>query len=572
MPNSGFENVRFEFEANCEKAWQDEKTGKMYVKAVASDDRLDLQRDRMGRPALDKMAAAAKRGVPFLETHRSTFEFGKTVDGEITQVEEGGKKVNKFIATVELDPEFPQARKLFKEVASGVCKRQLSIGGKLNLKNRDAVAIEMTPSGLARTINDLDLDHIASTREKHAANPRTSFLEAIAKAMDDAEQDGWEPEVSEAVAKTVAAQGENVEDVKAGMSIFAKLGKLFKGGGSPMAGKAEDKKTPESTTAPEESTTEGSKTPMTAPEKEVKVKPAEAPAIAEKAVEAPKLVARKAEATSAHDLASDIAILLAKRAKSYAGKVEKTPDALEFDRTLYNGLWSMRFMLAKEVEKDGGAELGADEKAPLSSISDGGLYAPRDLSGAKVSGAYIPDKAPAGADTSVGTSAVTDSRTLPPPGGELKATAPSPKEAMKATMDALSAAAKLPQMNDTALWKDASEFQKSLNESLEKALAGQTEVTKNLVLSAFDKMVEKSEQDKSEIQKSVDGLGSIVNKVNEALAEAQARVVRLEKAGGVSHSGPRGASDETAPAAASKKGGLWTGLFGKAQSEALGKY
>lgn len=563
-----FENVRFEFEATCDKAWQDEKTGKMYVKAVASDDKLDLQRDRMGKTALDKMAAAAKRGVPFLETHRSTFEFGKTVDGEIISVNEGGKMVNKFVATVELDSEFPQARKLFKEVALGTCKRQLSIGGKLNLKNRDAVSIEMTPSGLARTINDLDLDHIASTREKHAANPRTSFLEAIAKAMDDAEADGWEPEVSETVAKTVAAQGESVEDVKAGMSIFAKMGRLFKSGkgGDTMTTKAAKPGSEEETTTTTEDTTTKAGT-----EKEVKVVAA---AIAEKV--AVKLPVRKAEETSAHDLVSDIAILLSKRATSYDGKTEKAADALEFDRALYNGLWSMRFMLAKEIEKDMGATLGADEKAPMSSISDGGLYAPRDLSAGKVSGAYIPDKAPKGADTDIGSSGVTDAKRNIQAGGEVKDTAPTAKAAFKSTMDALAAAAKLPQSDDQLLWgKDFTPemLQKSVGDTVQKAISEQTEVTKNLVLSAFEKMMEESGKDRAEVKKSVDGLGAALNTLGGQLTEAEARVSRLEKGGGISHSGPRGASDTTAPArGGDRKGGLWTGLFGKAADEALGKY
>ncbi|HUU21629.1 MAG TPA: hypothetical protein VM389_03755, partial [Phycisphaerae bacterium] len=66
-------SVSFEFDATVDKAWQDKTTGKMHVRAVASDDQLDLQRDKMSTMALEKMAQMAQRGVPLLETHRHTF-------------------------------------------------------------------------------------------------------------------------------------------------------------------------------------------------------------------------------------------------------------------------------------------------------------------------------------------------------------------------------------------------------------------------------------------------------------------------------------------------------------------
>jgi len=148
--------------------------------------------------------------------------------------------------------------KLYKEVANGNCPRQLSIGGKLNLKNRDSVTVEMTPSGLSRTINDLELDHIASTREKHAANPRTSFLEAISKALDDAEQAGWS-------GLTKSDNSPDDEDVRVGMGVLASLGntvrKMF--GGRDMH-KEDQPMTPPASTPPEETTTP-KETPAGAP-------------------------------------------------------------------------------------------------------------------------------------------------------------------------------------------------------------------------------------------------------------------------------------------------------------------
>ena len=238
--NNSLDNVKFEFGAHYEKAWQDEETGKMFIRAVASDDRLDLQRDRMSGDALQKMADAAKSGVPFLETHRSVFGFGKTTNGKVVDMkDEDGKDVRKFFVEVELNGEYPQARELFREIAGGGCTKQLSIGGKLNLKNRDAVTVEMTPSGLSRTINDLDLDHIASTRHKQAANPRTNFVEAIAKALDEAQESGgWEPVITEKESLAMAGATvqnaplvmDNNNDIQTGAQILASLGRLANNG------------------------------------------------------------------------------------------------------------------------------------------------------------------------------------------------------------------------------------------------------------------------------------------------------------------------------------------------------
>jgi len=180
------EFVNWEADALVTKAYQDDK-GKMHVIAVASDDGIDLQKDQMTTDALEKMAAQALKGVPLLESHRSTFEFGKSVHGTVgNKKDEDGKIIKQLVVDVELDGEFPQSRKLFKEIQSGGCARQLSIGGKLNLKNKSAISIEMTNKGLVRKIHDLDLDHIACTRQNQAANPRTNFVEALMKSIDEA--------------------------------------------------------------------------------------------------------------------------------------------------------------------------------------------------------------------------------------------------------------------------------------------------------------------------------------------------------------------------------------------------
>lgn len=577
--NKSIDNVKFEFGASYEKAWQDEKTGKMYVRAIASDDKLDLQRDRMGALALDKMAGASKKGVPFLETHRSTFEFGKTTGGEIIEVMENGHKVQKFAVEIELDGDFPQARKLFKEVAAGNCKRQLSIGGKLNLKNKEAVSIEMTPTGLARTINDLDLDHIAATRENQAANPRTSFVEAVAKALDEV---GFTAENAEMVAKTmVTTQNTSLppvdSDAQAGIAYLQAMGKNAKTFGGrvmktgtmvdPAAAEEEDSATPvESTPATPASTPASEEiTPAekakSAPQSEVALK-----------TEAPKFTAKKAGTENAADLANDIALLLSK--------------GVDGGDAVYNSLWTLRHVIAKQAEA-GGGNLGSGEQAAAASVRGAGPYAPRDLSAKKASGAYIPDKAPKGDSTDVGGSAVSDVRRDIQIGGEIVPNAPTAKDAYELTMRNLKEAGRLPQVGDNDKFGKSlttadiektvgSTIEKSLSAMLEKSFAGlvekNAEVTKSLIEVAAENIMKASEESVSEVQKSVNGLGDVVNDASKKLSILEGRINKVEKAGGVSQSGPHGPVDSTVRPSKGNRGGMWGGIFDKSASEALGKY
>lgn len=580
-------DIRFEFDAVCEKAWQDEK-GKMFVRAIASDDKLDLQRDRMGIKALQKMVAAAKAGVPLLETHRSVFEFGKTVGGELKEMEEGGRKFHQFAVELELDGDFPQGRKLFKEIASGSCKKQLSIGGKLNLKNRDAVSVEMTASGLARTINDLELDHIASTRENQAANPRTSFTEAVSKALDDAE----------ALAKGTSAV-ENVpqmtlsDDLKKGLQVLAEIG--LKGIGGMLMKSPETCPATPTETAPASETgtvvppaaekaitprnTETPKTPATQPEQGA-LKP-----------EAPKFGQAKKSVPTTTDLANDIASILSKKnGKPFPGAAnpftsgdsgEETPEETpltEEEKAIYDSLWTLRHVVAKQAN---GAELGPQEKMALSTIVATGPFAPRSGARGIGGGAYIPDKAPKADSTDVGTSGVTDSRRNIQVGGEIRSTAPTAKDAFDLTMRTLKETGQLPQSADVV------SFGKALGEvtsNLEKDLVGKfdaamgsvleksTDITKEMLTAAFEKISEESGQSFADIKKSIDTVGEMVNEENRRMAAMEGRLNRIEKAGGVSHSGPSGTSDPTVRPTARMQRGMWGGLFDGASRQALGKY
>jgi hypothetical protein len=242
--------IPWEAGAVVEKAYQDEK-GKMHVVAVASDDLTDLQSDCMSKSALDKMAGDATNGVPLLDNHKSTFEFGRTVKGAVITKEVDGKTTQQFVVDLELNGDWPQSRALFKEVKGKQCLKQLSIGGKLNLKNPNAISVEMTEKGLVRKINDLELDHIACTRQQHAANPRTGFVSAIMKSLDDEKAfEGLTPvqqvvkaeakEEAETKADTTPADidEEAAKDLQTGAGILQTIGRLFRknNGGKDMAG------------------------------------------------------------------------------------------------------------------------------------------------------------------------------------------------------------------------------------------------------------------------------------------------------------------------------------------------
>jgi hypothetical protein len=620
------DNVKFEFGAHYEKAWQDEKTGKMFIRAVASDDRLDLQRDRMSGDALQKMADAAKTGVPFLETHRSVFGFGKTTNGKVVDMkDEDGKDVRKFFVEVELNGDYPQARDLFREIASGGCTKQLSIGGKLNLKNRDAVTVEMTPSGLSRTINDLALDHIASTRDKQAANPRTSFVEAIAKALDDAQDSGWQPVITEKESLATAGDTvqnaplvmDNANDIQTGAQILANLGRLAKSGnlGGSIMNKADTPMDEETATPMAEETTPeqekgygngggvgeaGPSTPATPAEEEE-----------EKDIRQPKQMPEQKQMTqeakkygqmgkgTAKAIVTEIQNLLAKMQEDEGDVAEEmtpeekgtpmTPMDEEMtpmspaEKSIVDTLKATRDALHKMVQgaSHGDGESGSSDALPTDQ-SD--LYAPRDSSAAKPGAKYSPDKAPAGDSTDVGSSGVSDHRQNIQIGGEIKNTAPTAKSAYSHTMADLKRSESLPQQNDNVLQQDSGDLLgKSADEqpewlhktfvSFEKNLLEKhLTLTQELVVAAVEKVMEEQGKSNDEVKKSVGGIGDLLNDATRRLAEVESYVEKVARAGGASQSGPRGSQDSTVQPRQNMKRGVWGGLFDKATDEALGTY
>lgn len=222
---------RFEFDVTIEKAWKTDD-GKMHVRAIASDDKPDAQRDRMTEAALKGMANQAKAGLPLLETHRSVFAFGKSTGGDVVKTDKGLQ----FAVEFELDEKFPQATALYEEVHGGKTEKQLSIGGRINSKNAKAVRFEESDGGVIRAVEDVVLDHIATTRKGQAANDRTKFVSAILKSLDSP----WEDDVTkeEGVATKTAIPAAPVEeaekDAVRGLTFLSKLGRQL---GVEQAGK-----------------------------------------------------------------------------------------------------------------------------------------------------------------------------------------------------------------------------------------------------------------------------------------------------------------------------------------------
>lgn len=172
----------FSFDMDYAQAYKTPE-GKLHVVGIASDSAEDRTGDRMSDRAISSMVKQAKENkLSLLDNHRATFGFGHTHDAWVKKVQNGDKTVTQFHVDFELDDRYPQSMDLFREVSSGKPTKQLSIGGFLNLENPKAVKFEDGPKGRRiRVLDDLVLEHIATTRPGQAAVPRTKFVDAVIK-------------------------------------------------------------------------------------------------------------------------------------------------------------------------------------------------------------------------------------------------------------------------------------------------------------------------------------------------------------------------------------------------------
>lgn len=185
---------RFTFDTRISKVYKD-KSGNMHVLAVASDSLVDYDDDRMSYKCLEGMAKQLKMNpLPLLDSHSSTFGYGMSHDAYVVESSEG---IYDLFVDFKLKSHYPQSIELYESVASEECKYQLSIGGLINKSNPYAVRFETDKSTgkLVRVVEDVVLDHVASTRPDNAANGRTKFVSSIVKSAkwikDEALYKSW---------------------------------------------------------------------------------------------------------------------------------------------------------------------------------------------------------------------------------------------------------------------------------------------------------------------------------------------------------------------------------------------
>ena len=136
--SKAYEPGRFSFEAIIEKGYTDPNGG-LHVLAIPSDTLRDDQGDSLTKRCLDRMASQCRQGIDILDNHRSTFGFGVTTKDTTVRPMAGMDGEYQLAVDILLDPTYPQARALFNEVMTNRCRKQLSIGGKLNRENPNCV-------------------------------------------------------------------------------------------------------------------------------------------------------------------------------------------------------------------------------------------------------------------------------------------------------------------------------------------------------------------------------------------------------------------------------------------------
>jgi hypothetical protein len=182
-------NIRkFEFPLRVSKAYTD-KDGLKHVIGVASDNRLDHYKEYFALSALEDMVKAARSTKPnkpeeglvdLMETHYETFGFGYAVDGWINKNPEADSF--EFWVDFALRPDAWPGNVLYDEVKNKQNVKQLSVGGYIEdeddivfedveFEDDEGNVVEMRVTRLEHIV----LEHVATTPEGWAANPRTRF-------------------------------------------------------------------------------------------------------------------------------------------------------------------------------------------------------------------------------------------------------------------------------------------------------------------------------------------------------------------------------------------------------------
>lgn len=207
---------KFEFPISVQKAYIGDD-GLKHVIAVASDNKLDLYQEYFALSALEDMVNAANSTKPnkpseglvdLMETHYETFSFGYAVKGWLNR--NPIKETFEFWVDFALRKNAWQGDLLYEEVKNGENVKQLSVGGYIEddddivfeteeFEDDEGNTIEMTVVRLEHIV----LEHVATTPEGWAANPRTRFedvgksthmIKNIYKSLGD---DGMQRQIQE---------------------------------------------------------------------------------------------------------------------------------------------------------------------------------------------------------------------------------------------------------------------------------------------------------------------------------------------------------------------------------------
>ncbi len=196
----GMSDIRIPFEATLpftlHKADVDSERGALITVCV-SDNLLDYQGDKMDIEVLKKIVRLAKEGkIELRRHHDDAFHIARSVDGSIQEEPNGRVSVFVTFRAVEIgDREYyPEVHHLLKAFSQGeVLPLEASVGGWIT-----KYTTELEKGKPVRIIKDAEVDHVAFTPPKGAANPRTGvyqvFVKSLISAIDryEGKSKGWQ--------------------------------------------------------------------------------------------------------------------------------------------------------------------------------------------------------------------------------------------------------------------------------------------------------------------------------------------------------------------------------------------
>lgn len=220
--------VRIPFKATLpftlHKAEVDAENRNVYITLCVSDNLLDLQGDRMDTQVLEKIVKLAKeQKIDLRRHHDDPFHIAKSVDGAI-QYE--GNRVSVFVTfkAVEVgDGEYyPEIKHLLKAASSGDhMALEASVGGWIT-----KYATVLEKGRPVRIIKDAEVDHVAFTPPKSAANPRTGiyqvFIKSLLHAIDSYEETVAAPDDVFVEVVPLAEEEEDQQGVEKSMEFTEK--------------------------------------------------------------------------------------------------------------------------------------------------------------------------------------------------------------------------------------------------------------------------------------------------------------------------------------------------------------